>query len=378
MSIVIESHKKIKYDLYTALNTTININGKIHNLTLQVEDKYNTYLTDEICDNVLYLLMPLALRNNLDIVSKIPASKHFLHNLREIYIPSICIGNSKLYNIKIDCEGIDTNYKPFGIGTAFTSGVDSIYTILKYRNDSSFPISHLCVCNSSVDLGYQNEYTILNWHMSNPYYFERANSIGIYLHLPVIKIYSNYLKFLCIDNNIRHLYTHHYITLAHILALKKLLKMYYFSGERPFNNFTLQNVLYDATTKHELLCNLVLTHDKFYCHNTGIDALNRIEKIPPIMDSDLKQFLHPCFKKTEKNCSKTGCKKCLHMLCTLDHFNILDKAEGIYDITKYKLYKEKYLQKLIKNKDNIFLTYMYELMYKKYPDIMKKLEEQNV
>ena len=376
MDIIIEDQKQVDYEKYSSLNTTININKEIINLTLQVPSEYSKYLTNEICDNVLYLLLPMAMINNFNIVSNIPISKHFLHNINEIYIPSFVLGNPKLGKISIKADTICTDYDPSGVGTAVTSGIDSTYTILKYRDvEEPFKITHLFICNSSIDLGYQNEHNVINWDDSNPYYFGRAYAISKHLNLPVIKIYSNYLKFLCFHpNGIRHLNCHHYITLAHILALKKLLKLYYFSGERPLTNFSLVDALYTPTTKQELLCNLVLTHDKFFCHNTGIDANNRIDKIPSVIKSDLKQFLHPCFKKTEKNCCKYTCKKCLHMLCSLDYLDMLDDAKTIYDVDSYRKNKIIYFKSLTKMKENIFLNHIYNLMYEKYPKKMKIAE----
>lgn len=375
MSIIIESQNKIQYDNYIALNTKLIIDNEIINLTLQVTNEYGKYLTNEIGDHILYLLLPMALVNNLNIISKIPMTEHFLHNIKDIYIPSITLGTPKLFNINIDCDTTNTFYKPFAVGTAITCGIDSIYTTITHKT-GPFHLTHLFICNSSVDLGYQNKYNVTNWDESNPFYFDRANKISKELNLPIVKIYSNYLKFLCYHpKGINHLFSHHFISLSHILALKKMIKMYYFSGECGYINFSLENAFFMHTSNQELLCNLTLCHDTFFCHNTGIDVRNRIEKTVKLMsiDDPLKQYLHPCFKKTEKNCSKPTCKKCLHMLCTLDYYDMLNTAIGIYDIDKYKTQKEKYLKKLIEMKDLEFLNPVYKLMLKKYPKEMKQL-----
>ncbi len=371
--IIITKHEIREYKDYTCLNTILNMNGLNKELTLQVNNEYKDYLDNRICDNVIYLLIPFALKQNYTIISHIPVTEQFLYNINEVLIPTLVLNNSRLYNNKIQCDTTNIDYTPTAVGTAITCGVDSTYTILKHLHAGAMSISHLFVCTSSIDLKYKKDYNITNWHELNPAYFERVHAFSNELNLPIVKIYSNYLNLLCYNKSkFVHYTVHHYTTMSHILALKKLLKIYYFASARPFK-VDLKDTFYVDTVDHELLSVHCLTHDKFFCYSTGIDK-DREQRTLYILNSFAKKYFHPCFNHENINCSLPSCIKCLRALTTLDVNDKLDLAKDLFNIDYYNTHHNDFLQAVIDNKDSEFLSNIYTKLCNKYPTKMKLLE----
>lgn len=81
--------------------TQINDCGNNFDLFIEVENIYSEYLTYEIADYIVYLLIPVALKRGVNIYSDIPVTDIFLHNISEILIPHLILGDSSLHKITV-------------------------------------------------------------------------------------------------------------------------------------------------------------------------------------------------------------------------------------------------------------------------------------
>lgn len=183
---------------------------------------------------------------------------------------------------------------------------------------NSFKLSHLFIANSSIDLRVGSDFDIFKWKSDNQNFIRRSDEFAKLYNLPIVYVFSNYMNYVCNLNSLIHLYTHNYITLANVLALKKLWSIFLFSSTHPFTMFSLDNNSSHDTAYYELLSNHVISSKDFLCFSGGIKS-NRIQKTLALTSNDIaKKLLHPCFTK-DKNCSKDTCSKCLRALLTFDY-----------------------------------------------------------
>ena len=83
------------------INAMVTENGVNHLLFAEVEEKYAMYLCTERADAFLYLVLPVALQEGYDIYSEAPVTEIFLHNINEILIPHLVMGDSRIHPIHI-------------------------------------------------------------------------------------------------------------------------------------------------------------------------------------------------------------------------------------------------------------------------------------
>lgn len=374
--IIIYDQKIIENGNLRRMVSRIIENGDPYNLFCEVEKEYENYLCPEIVDNLIYLLLPIAIRNGFDIISKVQVSETFLHNMNEILIPHLVMGDSRLKSIKVRAPYSDKIYSGNAVATAVTCGIDSTYTIMKYTSDNwkNIKLNQLVITNASVDLWDTIDSDLHGWISEHKSFFQRYENIAKETGLPLIKIFSNYIQHVCKKSKykIPHLYVHNYITMANILALKKMFRIYYFSSTISYNKFTLNNNATEDTDRHELLSMHVLSTPGFLCFSSGISE-SRITKTKLLADYPLAQrYLHPCFTKQDANCSNPSCVKCLRALLTFDYYGKLDQMIHVFDISRYRKQRIEYLISLIKNKDHEYFIDLYEIFTKKNPLAIKE------
>lgn len=377
--IIIHSNKLEERDNSCRLVTKIEENGRLYDLFFEVEKQYSPYLVTETADAILYLVLMYALRENISIVSNVPITTQFFHNIKEVLIPSLLSGDRSLHNIDIEAPLIDVNFEGKGIGASVTCGVDSFYTIKKYFDSDykSMNITHLFISSCSIDLWKSNVETVEDFKKKFNVLFERYNGVANELQLPLVTAYSNYMEFLCSGRQRinRHVTVHHYITMANILCLRKLWKTYYFSSSEPFSIFNLRGNSNQPTSRHELLSMHVLTIPGFNCYSSGANA-TREQKTIELADFPVAtRYLRPCFKLLpKKNCSKPTCPKCLRALLALDVYDKLDAFAPVFDVEKYKKYRKQYLVRAFANRKNEYIGPLLLKLREKYPSLVEEAE----
>lgn len=377
-AIYIRSHELCYLKNSCRLVTHIEELGKPYDLFFEVDLSYAPFLVTETADAAVYLVLMYALRNGYDIISDIPVTSEFMHNIKEVLIPSLMLGDNTLHQINIVAPLVDIDFHGQAVGTAVSCGVDSFYTIKQYLKTEyrRMKLTHLFITSSSVDLWQSNAKDLDEYKKHFPVLFDRYSKVAQELNLPLVVGYSNYMEYLYNVKRIRyHQSVHHYITMANILCLRKLWRIYYFSSSEPFTIFDLIDNSKKATSRHELLSMHILSLPDFNCYSTG-GSISREDKTIALADFEVAtKYLHPCFRpNTPKNCSNPSCAKCLRALLALDIHDKLPLFTQVFDIDKYTRNKIKYFTRACELKNDDFIGPLYPKLQKKYPELMKRAQ----
>ncbi len=375
-----------EHDGLYRMNTPIIENGKKYNVYVEVEKDYADYLTPERADAQVYLTLPVAVREGYDIYSETPVTGMFLHNLNEVMIPHLSLGDSRIKKIKVYAP---TNSEPkggHGVGTGISCGVDSLFTLKEYTNGRypDMQLTHLFIASINMELMDPRHADLFTWVEQHKSEFDRYEEVCRGTGLPLVKAYTNYFFYLCGKEFGRdwkyyhHLFVHHYITMATVLTLKRLWKAYYFSSSYDFTSFSLKNNLTNDPAHYEVLCMHTLSVPDFLCFSGGA-CYNRLQKTVALADYQLAQkVLHPCHSTGVMNCSKVDCDKCLRALVTYDYYDKLDNFKNVFDVETYRKKHSEYLYNLVKLYNNKFSHPFYEQIYgmikEKYPHEMQQVE----
>lgn len=377
-TIYIRSHELVFTDSSCKLVTTLEEQGELVELFYEVEKEYAPYLVSETADAILYLILQYALRTGLTIRSDVPMSTSFMYNMKEVLIPSLLLGDKSLHNIDIDVPLIDIDFHGNAVGTAVTCGIDSFYTIMKHHSlpYSNMNLTHLFIASSSIDLWKSECSNIHEYKKHFDYLFNRYEGIAKELNLPLVVGYSNYLEYLYNPKRVKKGITvHQYVTMANVISLRKLWRVYYFSSSEPFTIFDLIDNSTKATSRHELLSMHVLSLPGFNCYSTG-GSVSREEKTIALTNYPVAQnYLHPCFwTKHQVNCTKPSCSKCVRALLTLDVHDKLESFNKVFDINKYKKNRLSFFIRACELKEDEYIEPIYRKLLKKYPKIMATAE----
>lgn len=365
-------------------NVEINENGKIYNLFSEVEIEYEKYICIERSDAALYLVLPAALREGCDIYCEAPVTEQFLHNICEIMIPQLSLGDSRIRPINIyapmEGEAIGGN----AVGTAMSCGVDSFYTTMKYTDCNKYPdlqLTHLFISSSNAELWNTQDGDLYKWENEHPDAFKRFYNVAEMLNLPLVKMYSNFVWYLLKHDwkMYHHLYVHDNITMANVLVLKKLWKTYFFSSAYDFTYFSLKDNLTKESSDHDLLSAHVLTVPDLTCYSGGAEA-DRVEKTRHILSWEpVRKNFHPCHKGGEKNCSEPTCGKCVRAFLAADCYGMIDQLRDTFDVDKYLREKRKFLWWLVEFTKSSPNDYggLYNLCYEKFPEEMDDAVKRN-
>lgn len=383
--IIKKSYIKESNGLYRLITPIIE-NGKEYEVYVEVEKEYSAFLTPERADAQVYLTLPVALREGYNIYSETPVTEMFLHNLNEILIPHLALGDSRIHKIKIHAETDNTPVGGNGVGTGISCGVDSLFTLQEYTRGvyPDMDLTHLVIVSANVELWNTKNSDLNEWVKQHQIQFERYQKVCDNTGLPLVKIYSNYFHYVCGGDYNRdwsiyhHLYVHTYITMSAILALKKLFKIYYYSSAEDFTYFTLaDNMTLDAA-RYELLLMETLSVPDFFCFSGGA-SYDRVDKNISLMDNPLAhKVLHPCHSDGELNCTKPWCQKCLRSLIVFDYYDKLDLFKDVFDLESYRKKHFQYIYWTVdashKPENEIFFKRLYDMVNEKYPEDVKRAE----
>lgn len=385
--IVIKKSSIVKTDNSCRMITPIIENGKQFEVYVEVESQYAQYLCTERADALVWLTLPVAIRQGYDIYCETSVTEMFLHNLNEVLIPQLALGDRRAYKTKIYAKTESSIIGGDAVGTGISCGVDSLFTVKKYSNSdySNMNITHLFIANINMELLEPRNSNLQQWIMHNKPEFDRFDIVSKSIHAPIVKMYTNFFFYLCGKEFGRdwkmyhHLFVHNFITMASVLSIKKLWKIYYFSSTYDFTQFNIRNNITNDPAHYEVACMHALTVPDFYCFSAGAEC-DRLEKTESLFDYEIAQkTLHPCHHGGEKNCSNPTCDKCLRALIPLDYYNKLDLFSSVFDVDKYRKHRDEYFYNLVRlyndKFSHVFYERIYELAKNKWPQTIQKAEE---
>ena len=344
------------------LSCEIEINDEKKTLWLEIQDKYAGYLIKDRCDAFLIAMLPVAIRNNKDIVCLSPVSEELLHNIKAQLIPALAkCGN--FYKTRISADIEKHPIKNAGaISTGLSLGINSMHILEKYI-DSEFPhmnLTHLCI----HDMGGGN--TASNNESKDSEQIkkeclEKSFKLADELEIPYIYSTSNLSQ----DFNINYSADHIYYNLFPIFALQKLFKLYYYSSSKlSVKHFSIKNADIISSSNYEVFIHSVLSTTTLKILTVSPDK-DRLEKTADIIHFDPAQkYLHVC-DKDSVNCNK--CTKCIQTMLALDGLDRLDYFSQVFDVDYYNKNKRLYVSYLEKChlKNNLMTEPVYQLFDKR-------------
>jgi hypothetical protein len=310
------------------LSTPIEFENSIANipekLWFSFPEEHEPYITLRIEAFLLGMLIP-AMYYQEDIEVRGPVSPMLAYNLREVIhiyhkafgIPPINIHYKSL-------EVFQPDQRPFGVMSAFSGGVDSMYTLYAHLKENE-PIPEAHITHGLFIHGF-NDFDIA---LDDLEYFERIHSsyldlfreLGIKLVVAKSNVYL-FSKFR-IDWDLGYIPTQ----IAFVYLLSNLVKRFYHPTDGDYVEFNIPD-LYALSVP-------LLSNESFDVinHSTRTTRFQKVEAISEWQYAH--EYLRVCQKwdkqDVEVNCS--GCYKCLSTM-------VLIKLSGSYD--KFKTFKQPY------------------------------------
>lgn len=319
----------------------------------EVDKQYEKYLCVEKLDGFVVNLLLYCMENQHDIICECPISEKLYFQLTRLLIPSISKNLNKYNSISIKAdlsnEKLESAYK---VGTGFSGGVDSFYTICSNlnKNTKDFNLTHLTFFNAGASGSFGGE-------QSRKLYEERLNqmskNISIFDNLPLLPVDTNINEFLNED----HEQTHTFRSLSIPLVLQKLFSVYYYSSGVEFSEFSF---IEEDTAYYDILTLSCLSTENISFYSIGGEA-SRIEKLEYISSFDyVPKVLDVCVKD-KINCGV--CEKCVRTQMGLYSINKLGLYQDSFnlDIFNSRL-KQNIAYVLFKKKNNEFYNEIYENM----------------
>ena len=293
--------------------------------------EYEKYLCTERSDSFVLGILEYAMYMGFDIKCEAPMSEALHYQLCN-YGMNIISGNfDRIKRITIDSPYTNEEIKSENaVGTGFSAGVDSFYTVLKHLqpNESAFKLTHLLIANIGA-------FTYASTEKTEKLFYQQVENLmpaEKELGLPLIAINTNYNDFY-LDANVTIEYQDYIMAgtplkiASCVFALQKLFSVYYIASGVQLNLFAfLKNdpnfaLLY--YTKLLSVPNLI-----FYGSGTEV---NRIQKVEYISKNRIVQKYLSV--DAGKNCSH--CNKCLRTMFELYSLNKLKEFDSIFDVDDF-------------------------------------------
>lgn len=300
-------------------------------LYYEVPLEYEKYLCIERVNSFVLGILEYAMYMGYDIKSDTPIDEALHYQLCN-YAPRIMADNLSFFiEISIDIPFTSVPVKGNGaVGTGFSAGVDSFYTVLKHLNleESSYKLTHLLIANVGAFSYAPTEKTTEIFYKQVKALTPAAEELG----LPLISVNTNYNDFY-LDANVRGRYTGAIYggsplkIAACAYAFQKLFSVYYIASTVQLDKFKFME---DNGIALLYYVKLFSTSSLLF-YGSGTEV-SRIEKVKYICEnSTVQKFLSV---DLGKNCSR--CTKCLRTMFELYSLNILDKYDKCFDIQDFK------------------------------------------
>ncbi len=330
---------------------------KSFTLWYETDKAYAAYLCTERCDSFVVMLLPTAFLRGEDIVCEESLSAKLHYQLTQHYIPAI----TKLHkNKQTFTISAPLDYKPLpchgAVGTAFSGGIDSFYTMAKHMENTSAPLTHICLFNvGAFEKNSEVPRLFIQARQKMKQFARQYNLSSVWINTNCsATLTQNYF------------HTELFRNVAATLALQKLFRIYLHSSSTSIENITFLHE--EGFGKSALFADLMLSTETCTVYNSGfemtrVEKLQYLYKFPPSYT-----WLHPCIFGTvgDKNCGK--CLKCLTLGLTLHADDAFDYFKDVFDKKEFlQNIEEHYIQlhRQCKSFEPVRYTYNHLLMHKK-------------
>jgi hypothetical protein len=296
-------------------------------LFYEVDNAYGQYLYAERSDPFLLGVLDYAMNLKLDIECSKPVTERLYYQLTSYAIPILSQNLSFFNPINITAaltnEAIDTER---GVGTGFSGGVDSYYTVLKHIHpqENSQKLTHLLFANvgALTHAGGDVSKDIFERKM------ELFGPVAVELGLPLIGVHTNYMEFSARVEEITVHAPHAYKTGSCVYALAKLFSIFYWSSSLQLTYFKFYE---KSMAWYDFFNVYAISSNNIQFHLPGFEV-NRLQKVAYIADNPLVQkSLSVC---AGLNCNH--CNKCIRTMMELYALGKLDAFSAVFDIQDFK------------------------------------------
>lgn len=298
----------------------------------ELPSEYEKYLCHERSDSFVLAILEYAMFMGYDIECEAPLAEALYYQLRNYGISIFSQNLSFLKNIKINAPITSEIIESEGaVGTGFSAGVDSFYTVLKHikPDESSYRLTHLLIVNNGAFTHSPVEHSGKLFHKQ----VERLTPVARELGLPLIPINTNstdfYIEIGKDDRNSNYVLGPNPIKIAAcVYALQKLFSVYFIASGMQMDKFKFSTADPNlALLFHVKMC----SSDSIVFYESGSEV-NRLQKVEYIASNEVVQ--KHLSVDYGNNCSH--CKKCLRTMFELYSINMLDKFDSVFDVDDFK------------------------------------------
>jgi hypothetical protein len=348
---------------HVIVSAEFNIGGETNSLWFKVEEKYRQFVVVERADAFLVGLLYFAMQRGEDIRIHAPVSEKLFYNLTTYLIPAIALANPRFSIIKVIPDSLESESINIqnAVGTGFSGGVDSFCTIVEHLTNALCPphyrLSHLTFFNvgSHGDYGGATASELFNKRLQELKEF--PHEVG--------------LKFVSVDSNIADILqlnfaaTHSLRSMAPVLLLQKLFRVYYYSSGYRMDDFRIKNAAADSSA-YDILNMAMLATESTDLYSSGCQH-TRVEKTAIIADYEpCWRFLNVCVLDKD-NCS--SCFKCMRTLLTLDIIGKIGNFAHVFDLALYQKNKNRYISEVLSHRGDYIMKDIYTEMQSRSFDV---------
>lgn len=316
-------------DQKARLNASINGILGIDQLFFEVEVRYVQYLDTDVADAFLLMLLEYAMINNCDLCFEAPITTTLLDYVNEYYIPLLAENVFGYNRVKIvACPKSNNKNAGQSVGTGFSAGIDSFYTVFKQLETqyNELKLTHVVFANVGAQTYSYDE--------SSKIFPEKAKRMR-----RIISEVESSIEFIAVDSNCLEVYKDTIgrgftgpdakKTCSCVVALKKLFSTYYFSNGPTLDRFKFSS---KDPAHYDLFTIDMLNKTGITFYSKGIETPKRIDKLKYIADrKQVQQNLSVCI---DKNCGI--CEKCVRTELELWAINKLEDFASVFDVLYFK------------------------------------------
>ena len=128
----------------------MTIGDRRNTLWFAVDESRERYLAAGRADPFVMAMLPMAMQKGGMLRCDDPMSAQLHYQLSHILIPTLASVGGIYKPLAVEATvTTETGPSAGAVGTGFSGGVDSLYTVMTHGPDSEYPLTHLCVFNCS-------------------------------------------------------------------------------------------------------------------------------------------------------------------------------------------------------------------------------------
>ena len=310
--------------------------------------EYQAFISSEVADAPVVLLLSYAMRGGYDIECGLPLSDKLYYQVTTQLMPQLVFSNACHFP-KITASTVDICWTPREVATALSCGVDSFTTLHEYT-DENVSEKRRISCVTFFENGAHHSGHVGHSDRENMVFNAQLKHIKSYCdanQLKLISITSNLDEFLTDmfwEDSFDNTFT--YRNVSFVLLLQKLIRIYYFAPDEIEKDMSFDLNQSSASYQRFLLASFSTGSTSFLNSN---QVLTRIEKIKYISQfPDTYDSLLVCYC-SDRNCGE--CIKCRRTLVEMDVAGVLDKYEKSFDLERYRKNRSRFFSWCIANRD---------------------------